>query len=610
MRTRGTKGLWVAGLCALVLSVGAAPAQGAASDPLFLFTAGEDVPPGSGFEGSCGIGADSSGNFYISDYYHDTVDVFTGAHGYLTQLANVDPLDGPCGLAIDSSGHLYVNDYHRSVLRYTAAPYPITKATLFGSPTTIPAAEPTGISLDPLTANLYVDERTQIAHFDSSGALLGHIGGPSLKDGYGVAVSRYPPTAGFLYVPDAKDDVVKVYDPATDTEDPVAELQGPNGDFHSLRDSAIAVDRVGGNVYVADAIGPEDVNHPESTIQVFGPTGNYKGHLKFNVVDARPVGLAVDNSPNATQGRVYVTSGNSEGASVYAYGPGAATTEAPLCAPGGFCGSAGAGGGSGADVSASGPPSAASPAQASGASAASAKASEVSQRGTLRITVSGRLSPKRLPRQGAAPIAVTVGGEITTTDQSPPPKLKTLAVKLNRHGQIEYAGLPTCPYDRIQPASSQRALSACRSALVGEGSFEAEITLAGQQAYPTGGKLLLFNGKSQGKNVLFGQIYSSHPFATSFVIVFAIQKIQSGTYGTELRARLPEAMASWGNLTAIEMKLKRTYTYKGERHSYLSAACPAPKGFGQAAFPLAQASFGFAGGQVLSSVLNRSCRVG
>ena len=55
---------------------------------------------------------------------------------------------------------------------------------------------------------------------------------------------------------------------------------------------------------------------------------------------------------------------------------------------------------------------------------------EVTQKGTLRVAVSGKLAPQKLPRQGQAPIAVSVGGQITTTDQSPAPKLKTMAIRM------------------------------------------------------------------------------------------------------------------------------------------------------------------------------------
>src|SRR5262249_37664614 len=101
---------------------------------------------------------------------------------------------------------------------------------------------------------------------------------------------------------------------------------------------------------------------------------------------------------------------------------------------------------------------------------------EFVQKGTLRVEITGDLAPKTLPRSGSAPISVSVGGQITTTDKSPPPRLTSIDIELNRAGRIDSTGLPICGYHSIQPASTSRALSACRPALVGEGSFSAEIT--------------------------------------------------------------------------------------------------------------------------------------
>jgi hypothetical protein len=234
---------------------------------------------------------------------------------------------------------------------------------------------------------------------------------------------------------------------------------------------------------------------------------------------------------------------------------------------------------------------------------------EITQRGALRLAVSGKLSPRKLPREKAAPVAVAVGWSLATTDGGAVPKLSRLRIEINRHGHFDSTGLPTCPYERIRTASSSRAMQTCRSALVGRGSFNAEVALRGQEPYATQGRLLVFNGISQGKPVLFGQIYSAHPFATSFVVVFNIGKLGDGAYGTVLSARLPRSLTNWGNLTGLEMTLSRRYTYRGRPHSYLSAGCPAPKGFSVALFPLARASFRFSGGEGMSSVLGGSCRV-
>lgn len=232
----------------------------------------------------------------------------------------------------------------------------------------------------------------------------------------------------------------------------------------------------------------------------------------------------------------------------------------------------------------------------------------ITQKGNLRVAVQGKLSPKKLPRKGTAPIAVSVGGEISTTDETLPPELKEIRIELNRSGVLDSSGLEVCPYAKIQPGSTSRALAGCRSSLVGEGSFSANITLAGQEPYPTEGKLVVFNGEKGNKPVLYGHIYSPRPFATSFVIVFSLSKKKGGTYGTVLTAKLPKAMKSWGRLTGLQMTLSRRYSVKGKRRSYLSAGCPAPKGFSQVAFPLARTSFEFAGGTKLSSVLSSTCK--
>jgi hypothetical protein len=212
-----------------------------------------------------------------------------------------------------------------------------------------------------------------------------------------------------------------------------------------------------------------------------------------------------------------------------------------------------------------------------------------------------------LPRRGEAPIAVSVEWNITTTDGSSVPKLHKLRVEINRHGHFDSTGLPLCPVNRIQPASSSRALAACRPALVGQGAFTADVALRGQEAYAARGRLLVFNGQSHGKPVLLSQIYSPHPFPTSFVIPFKIEKLSHGTYGTALDTTLPKGLAAWGNLTGIEMTLSRRYGFEGKRHSFVSAGCPAPKGFSKAIFPLARASFDFGAGTRLSSVFTSTC---
>lgn len=234
---------------------------------------------------------------------------------------------------------------------------------------------------------------------------------------------------------------------------------------------------------------------------------------------------------------------------------------------------------------------------------------ETHQVGNMQLSVTAKLAPNKLPRDRLAPTSVSIGWNITSTDGSEPPKLKTIGIDINRNGILDATGLPVCPYGQIQPASSSRALSNCRSSLVGQGSFSALVGLEGQERYVTKGKMLVFNGVKGGQPVLFGHLYSDYPFANSFVIVFDIGKSRKGAYGTTLEAKLPANLRAWGNLTQVEMKLSRNYRHRGERRSFLSASCPTPKSINLAFFRLAKTQFSFTGGINVSSTLTETCKV-
>lgn len=235
--------------------------------------------------------------------------------------------------------------------------------------------------------------------------------------------------------------------------------------------------------------------------------------------------------------------------------------------------------------------------------------SEVVQSGNVRVAVNGHLSPHSLPRNGDAPVAVAVGGQITTTDGSRPPLLRQLQIAFNRGGQLTTRGLPVCPFSRLQDATAIQALQACGPALVGNGQVQVSASLGTQKPYAVPARLLLFNGVSQGKPVLFGHVYAARPFPVSFVLTFSILHRRAGTYGTILNATVPAAMRAWGRIVGIEMTLFRRFSYQGRPRSYLAAGCPAPKGFHAAVFPMARVTFRFAVGKVAKVALTRSCRV-
>jgi hypothetical protein len=238
---------------------------------------------------------------------------------------------------------------------------------------------------------------------------------------------------------------------------------------------------------------------------------------------------------------------------------------------------------------------------------AAASAIIVQQRG-VRVKVDAKMRPTRLPRVGLAPIAVSLGGAIFTPSERHPPALKSISIEINRHGRLDYQGLPTCEIGRIEPASSSAALAACRPALVGRGRFSGTISLPGAEPYLVSGLLLIFNAREHHHEVLYVHAYSDKPFATSFVMRFRLSKIAHGTYGTALTANLTKTLGKKRSLSKLEMTLSRRYSVGGRRHSFLSAGCPAPKGLRVVVFPLARTSFTFAGRKPLVAAVPRTCK--
>ena len=233
-------------------------------------------------------------------------------------------------------------------------------------------------------------------------------------------------------------------------------------------------------------------------------------------------------------------------------------------------------------------------------------AAETKEEHGVRVSVDGRLLPKKLPRHGTAPVSVSVSGRIGSKASSPP-QLEKLSIAINRHGHLSSRGLPRCRLGHIDPSTTREAMAACAPALVGTGTFSADVRLPEQSPFPSDGKVLAFNGKLGGRPAILAHIYGTDPVPTSYVLPFLI-KSSGGTFGTILETSLPQVTGEWGYVTGISMTLDRRFTVGGKKRSFLSAGCPAPDGFGLATFPLIRTSFGFEGGVRVTSTVNRVCK--
>jgi hypothetical protein len=240
--------------------------------------------------------------------------------------------------------------------------------------------------------------------------------------------------------------------------------------------------------------------------------------------------------------------------------------------------------------------------------AASAGA-EVVAKGPVHLSVTGALAPRALPRQGTAPVTVTLSGRVFPSRKGDAvPQLRRIAFALNANGRLAVGGLPVCRVGHIQPATNREAMAACGSSYIGTGRFAADVELPEQSPFPSEGKMLAFNGRLRGKPAILAHIYGTVPASTSYTLPFLVKRTR-GTFGTLLEANLPQISGEWGSISSMSMTLGRRFVSHGHSQGYVAAGCPAPAGFPGAVFPLARTSFEFAGGLSLSTTLNRSCEV-
>jgi hypothetical protein len=234
---------------------------------------------------------------------------------------------------------------------------------------------------------------------------------------------------------------------------------------------------------------------------------------------------------------------------------------------------------------------------------------EVEQGGNVIVAFDGGITPRSLPRSTLAPVAVSVDSSFRAADGAdPPPQLQTISIGINRAGEVFDRGLPRCKIRRIQPATIGAARRICGAAIVGSGNVGVRVRLPNQPPFTVEGPMLVFNGKpAGGHRRILAQVYSRRP-PSAFVLTFRMFE-QEGVFGTVIKTTLPQTARKWAYVTHFDMKLQRTYTFKGKQHSYVSAGCSAPAGFPGAVYPFARARFGFAGGNQVTSTLVRDCKV-
>jgi hypothetical protein len=229
--------------------------------------------------------------------------------------------------------------------------------------------------------------------------------------------------------------------------------------------------------------------------------------------------------------------------------------------------------------------------------------------GTLVATFDGGIKPSLLPRTTRVPVAVRVsGGFKPAPGSSQVPQLQRIKVGINREGQLFDRGLPVCRARQLKKATEADARRVCGDAIIGSGHVTVQAQLDNQAPFLVHATLLAFHSPPEhGHKQILAQAFSKKP-PGSFVLTFNLVQ-HRGTFGTVLSTTVPKAAAKWAYLTHFDLTLQRTYTYRGQQRSYVSASCAAPAGFASSLYPFARVTYGFANGSELTMSQADRCRV-
>lgn len=151
-----------------------------------------------GFSELCGVAVDQNGDVYAGDYGASAVKVYRSNGEPVVSFNTAEP----CNVAVDSHGAVYVNAWHGSVSKFTPSAFPVSASTTYASAGIVDGNSAFGLAVDPETDDVYVDERTRVARYDETGALietLGASGEGALSESEGLAIAA----SGDVYISDA-----------------------------------------------------------------------------------------------------------------------------------------------------------------------------------------------------------------------------------------------------------------------------------------------------------------------------------------------------------------------------------------------------------------------
>jgi hypothetical protein len=196
------------------------------------------------------------------------------------------------------------------------------------------------------------------------------------------------------------------------------------------------------------------------------------------------------------------------------------------------------------------------------------------QIGPLKVSATGEFEPHAFPAKGTLPTTFTSTVHIRGLNHKSPPALKSLTFEFDKHGRINFKGLPTCTAPKLEGATPNQARSRCAGALLGTGVGKARVEMPGMAPFTLTSPISIFNAPPKGgEPTMIAHAWETVPSPQALLTEFEIEKISHGRYGYRTEISLPAIAGGAGAATLAEATFGRTFKRGGREVGYVEAEC-------------------------------------
>jgi hypothetical protein len=196
------------------------------------------------------------------------------------------------------------------------------------------------------------------------------------------------------------------------------------------------------------------------------------------------------------------------------------------------------------------------------------------QIGNLKVSATAEFQPRAFPAHGTVPAQFATIVRINTVNGDQPPALKTLVFEFDKHGKLNFKGVPTCTAAKLEGTTPSEARKRCAGALLGTGTGKARVEMPGKAPFTISSPISIFNAPPEGgKPAMIAHAYETVPSPQALLVPFTIEKVSHGRYGYRTEIELPQIAGGAGAAILAETTFGRTFTRHGQKVGYAEAEC-------------------------------------